>query len=148
MFTQLAIAPKAFISARKAWYLLSASDGTAGLGAADAVCGTRLVGISPKPDMAEAAAWLRGLAAVTPCSRLTRTDAGTMAVTVLSSFALGILTTVDCPVKVDWVSFFAFVIAETPGGGPAMYPDQCCHPKMRRVAGIIAFCISVHGISG
>ena len=57
----------------------------------------RLVGISPKPEIAEAPVWLRGRAAAVfaACSRLTRTEAGTMAVTVLSSFALGILTTVD-----------------------------------------------------
>lgn len=94
---QLAIAPKAFISAKKSWYLASVSEGTAGLGAAGTACGMRLVGISPKPEIAEAPVWLRGRAAAVfaACSRLTRTEAGTMAVTVLSSFALGILTTVD-----------------------------------------------------
>ena len=48
-----------------------------------------------------------------------------MAVTVLSSFALGILTTVDCPVKVDWVSFFVLAVTDVLGGGPA--PPLCPH---------------------
>lgn len=96
LLPQLAIAPKAFISARKSWYLLSDSDGTAGFGAADALCDAKLVGISPKPVVAEAAE-LRGLclAAFAACSLLTRTAAGTIDVTVLSSVALGIFTTVD-----------------------------------------------------
>lgn len=125
-YGQLAMAPKALISARKSWYLASVSEGTAGLGTETTACGMTLVGMSPKPDRAEAPVCLldRAAAVFAACSRLTRTEAGTMAVTVLSSFALGILTTVDCPVKVDWVSFFVFVVADMLGGGPA--PHCAC----------------------
>ena len=70
--------------------------------------------------MVAEAAELRGLclAALAACSLLTRTAAGTIAVTVLSSVALGILTTVDWPVNVDWVSLLPLDAALTPGGGP------------------------------
>ena len=118
----VAIAPKAFISARKSWYLVSVSEGTAGLGIAGRLRATTVVGISPKPDVAEAPlSPVLGLAAAAfaACSRLTRTEAGTMAVTVLSSLARGIFTTVDWPVKVDLVSFLACpTVAGMLGGGP------------------------------
>ena len=69
------------------------------------------------------AAELRGLciAAFAACSRRTRTEAGTIAVTVLSSVALGIFTTVDWPVNVDWVSFLPLEAVVTPGGGPDVH---------------------------
>lgn len=121
---QVAIAPNAFISARKSWYFVSVSAGTAGRGA---VCGIRagiLVGIKPNPEIAEAPVRPdrgRASAALAACSLRTRTEAGTIAVTVLSSLARGILTTVDAPVKVDLVSLLS---CPTPadsavGGGPA-----------------------------
>lgn len=119
----VAIAPKAFISARKSWYFVSVSEGTAGLGTAGRLHAITVVGIKPKPDVAEApVSPVLGLdaAAFAACSRRTRTEAGTMAVTVLSSLARGILTTVDWPVKVDLVSFLACpAAAGMLAGGPA-----------------------------
>lgn len=111
---------------------MSVSDGTAGLGAVATVRAATVVGINPKPDVAEAPispGLGRAAAAFAACSLLTRTEAGTMAVTVLSSLARGILTTVDWPVKVLLVSFFACpAAAGMLGGGPATNADfsQLC----------------------